>query len=426
MDKAADLTKAKRIALAFFLVACAVFVTCLFLPRTLWTDGLRAVAEAAMIGALADWFAVVALFRRIPIPFIAGHTAIIPNNKDRIADNLARFVQEKFLDVPSLVALIRRHDPARQVADWLASPANADRLGGTALRLVGGALSLADDTRIQAFIKNAAHAAIDKVDLSRSAGDILDAFTRGGRHQALLDAGLTQVARLLQQPAALEFIAARVVEWLKKDHPWKERLLPSTWIGEHTADAVASGVNSLLDDVAGDPDHPLRRSFDDAVTGLIARLKTDPEFLGQGEALKRYLKTDEALGRYTDGLWASLREWLRQDLASEDSTLHRKASAAGLWLGQELAGDEGLRTAINQQLETAAEKMAPDFAQFLTTHIRDTVKNWDAQEMSWQVELNIGRDLQWIRINGTIVGGLIGLVLYLISHAPQIAASLRI
>ena len=420
MDKVTELKKAKRLALAFFIVACGVFVTALFLPRNLWTDGLRAVAEAAMIGALADWFAVVALFRRIPIPFIAAHTAIIPNNKDRIADNLARFVQEKFLDVPSLVALIRRHDPARRVADWLASPANADQLGHTALRLVGGLLNVADDTRIQAFIKNAAHTAIDKVDLSRSAGEILDTLTRGGRHQVLLDAGLTQIARLLQQPAALDFIAARVVEWLKKDHPWKERLLPSEWIGEHAADIVANGVNSLLDDVAGNPDHPLRRSFDDAVTGLITRLKTDDDFLQQGEAIKRYLKTDEALGRYTDGLWASLREWLRQDMASTESTVHKKAKAAGLWLGAELAKDDGLRAAVNQQLETAAEKMAPDFARFLTTHIRDTVKNWDAKEMSWQVELNIGKDLQWIRINGTIVGGVIGLVLYLISHGGEI------
>ncbi|RYF88351.1 MAG: DUF445 domain-containing protein, partial [Caulobacteraceae bacterium] len=243
--------------------------------------------------------------------------------------------------------------------------------------------------------------------------------------QALLDAGLTQVARLLQQPAALDFIAARVVEWLKKDHPWKEKLLPSEWIGEHAADIVASGVDSLLGDVAGDPGHPLRRSFDDAVTGLIERLKTDDEFLQQGEAIKRYLKTDEALGRYTDGLWASVRDWLRADLASDASVLHDKARAAGLWLGQELSRDDGLREAMNQQLETAAEKMAPDFARFLTTHIRDTVKNWDAADMSQQIELNIGRDLQWIRINGTLVGAGVGLVLYLVSHAGAIAAALR-
>src|ERR1700758_4188795 len=138
MDKTTELKKAKRTPLLLLLAAACVFVVTAFLPRGLWVDGIKAVAEAAMVGALADWFAVAALFRRVPIPLVSGHTAIIPRNKHKIADNLAHFVQDKFLDVPSLVGLIRRHDPAQTVTVWLSEPANTARLGDYVVRLTGG------------------------------------------------------------------------------------------------------------------------------------------------------------------------------------------------------------------------------------------------------------------------------------------------
>src|SRR5471030_2698496 len=152
MDKEHELRRSKRNALWLLLVAAALFVVTLFFPPNFWVSGLKAITEAAMVGALADWFAVVALFRRVPIPFIAAHTAIIPRNKNKIADNLATFVQEKFLDTASLAALIRKNDPAQTIADWLASPANAHRLGGQILQMMRGFLDFTDDRRIQAFI----------------------------------------------------------------------------------------------------------------------------------------------------------------------------------------------------------------------------------------------------------------------------------
>ncbi|SMG56204.1 DUF445 domain-containing protein [Paraburkholderia susongensis] len=420
MDKTTELKQAKRTPLLLLLAAACVFVVTAFMPRGVWIDGIKAIAEAAMVGALADWFAVAALFRRVPIPLVARHTAIIPRNKHKIADNLAVFVQDKFLDVPSLVGLIRRHDPAQSITVWLTEPANTARLGDYVVRLTSGILELTDDVRIQNFIRDALRNVLAKVDLSQSMGAILDTLTRDGRHQELLDAGIGQVIAMLREPEAREFIAARIVDWVKSEYPMMEKVLPSAWLGEKGADVIASAANRMLEQIAENPAHELRDKFDEAVQKLIAKLKTDPAFLQRGEALKRYLVEGEAFSAYVKDMWGELRAWLKRDLHSADSALHARVTAMGQWIGRELARDPALRQSLNDHLEEAARAMAPDFAQFLTRHISDTVKNWDAGEMSRQIELNIGKDLQYIRINGTIVGGFVGLLLYASSQLLEL------
>ncbi|NPT56250.1 DUF445 domain-containing protein [Paraburkholderia elongata] len=412
MNKETELKKAKRTPLLLLAAAACVFLVTAFMPRGFWVDGIKAVAEAAMVGALADWFAVVALFRRVPIPIVSAHTAIIPKNKHKIADNLAVFVQDKFLDVPSLVGLIQKHDPAQSITGWLTQPANTARLGDYVVKLTSGILELTDDVRIQVFIKDALRDVLAKVDLSQSMGAILDTLTKDGRHQELLDAGIKQVVALLSEPQAREFIAERIVEWVKSEYPTMEMILPSAWLGEKGAETIASVVNRMLEQISENPTHQLRQKFDDAVQKLIVKLKSDPAFLRKGEELKRYLVEGEALSTYVKDMWGELRAWLKRDLQRSDSALHARVTAMGQWVGRELAQDPALRQSLNDHLEEAARAMAPDFAQFLTRHISDTVKNWDSREMSRQIELNIGKDLQYIRINGTIVGGFIGLLLY--------------
>ncbi|MBB3305886.1 MULTISPECIES: DUF445 domain-containing protein [unclassified Enterobacter] len=418
MDKYQQLKRSKRLALSLLLIAAATFVVTLFLPPNFWVLGLKAIAEAAMVGALADWFAVVALFRRVPVPFISRHTAIIPRNKDRIGENLGRFVQEKFLDTDSLLALIRRHDPSQMLAQWLNTPGNADRIGRHLLQVMRGFLDLTDDQRIQRFLRRAVHRALDKVDLTQSSALLLDSLTKNNRHQELLDAAVQQLLRLLHKPGTREFIAAQIVRWLKREHPIKAKMLPTEWLGEHSADLVANAVDSILDQVALDQGHELRLGFDRAVQRLIERLKSDPEMAERAETIKSWLKEDESFNRYIGELWQDLRGWLKDDLNSEDSRVQERVRLAALWLGETLAADEALRASMNQHLEDAARSVAPEFAAFLTRHISDTVKSWDARDMSQQIELNIGRDLQFIRINGTLVGGTIGLILYLLSQVP--------
>jgi len=420
MNKALELKKAKRTPLLLLAAAACVFVATALLPRGVWIDGIKAVAEAAMVGALADWFAVAALFRRVPIPIVSAHTAIIPRNKHKIADNLAVFVQDKFLDVPSLVGLIKKHDPAQSITRWLSEPANSARIADYVVKVTGGMLDLTDDVRIQAFIKDALRDVLGKVDLSQSMGSILDTLTKDGRHQELLDAGIEQVLALLREAKAREFIAERIVDWVKSEYPKMEKILPSAWLGEKGAEAIASAVNRMLEQISENPTHQLRQKFDDAAHKLIVKLKSDPAFLQKGEELKRYLVEGEALASYVKDMWGELRAWLKRDLHSSDSALHARAVAAGQWVGRELANDAALRQSLNDHLEEAARAMAPEFARFLTRHISDTVKNWNAEDMSRQIELNIGRDLQYIRINGTVVGGFIGLLLYVSSQLFEV------
>ncbi|MCT4714552.1 DUF445 domain-containing protein [Enterobacteriaceae bacterium H18W14] len=420
MDKITELKRTKRLALSLLLIAAAIFVTTLFLPPNFWVSGLKAIAEAAMVGALADWFAVVALFRRVPIPFIAPHTAIIPRNKDRIGENLGYFVQEKFLDTQSLITLIQRHEPAKMIGVWFSKPDNAQRVGQHLMQVMGGFLDMTDDSRIQGLLRRAVHKAIDKVDLSYSSGLLLESMTKNNRHQILLDSMIAQLLTLLNRESTREFIARQIVHWLETEHPRKSRVLPTEWLGEHSADLVASAVNSMLDDISEDRGHQLRLAFDRATFKLIDKLKSDPEMAEKAENIKSYLKEDEAFNRYLGELWGDLRRWLKEDMNSEDSRIRQRVAEAGQWFGETLVGDSALRASLNEHLEQAARKVAPEFAAFLTRHISDTVKSWDARDMSQQIELNIGKDLQFIRINGTLVGGSIGLALYLLTQIPAL------
>ncbi|EIC00093.1 DUF445 domain-containing protein [Pantoea sp. Sc1] len=420
MDKQRELKRTKRLALSLLLLAALTFVVTLFLPPSFYVSGIKAIAEAAMVGALADWFAVVALFRRVPVPFIARHTAIIPRNKDRIGENLGRFVQEKFLDTDSLLNLIRRYDPSTLLAQWLNAPGNADRVGRHLLQVMRGFLDLTDDTRIQTFMRRAVHRAIDKVDLSQTSALVLESLTKNNRHQALLDAAIDQLLKLLHKPTTREFIANQLVRWLKREHPIKAKMLPTEWLGEHSAELVANAVDSLLDDVALDQGHELRLGFNRAVEKLIVKLQSDPEMAARADEIKGWLKEDASFNRYIGELWNDMRNWLKADFSSEESRVQEKIGDAARWLGETLAADPALRDSMNQHLEQAARSVAPEFARFLTRHISDTVKSWDARDMSQQIELNIGKDLQFIRINGTLVGGTIGLILYLLSQLPAV------
>ncbi len=401
------------------LLVTAVFVATSVVERGLWLNGVKAIAEAAMVGALADWFAVVALFRRplgLPIP----HTAVIARNQERIGRNLATFVRDKFLDVPSLVALIRRHDPAERLAQWLTAPGHAALLGQQATRLALAALETVQDAQVERFIQKAARALIGQVDMSRALAAVLDTLTHNGRHQALLDDVLAKLIELMQNEPTRAWVAQTIVTWLKKDHPRTEKLLPSDWLGDKGSALLARALESLMADVAANPQHALRSQFDTVVQRFIERLRTDPDWARKGEQIRAYLQTDRMVGGYVQTLWLDLRHALQRDLADTDSVLARQVGKLGVWLGESLAGDAALRHAFNERLEQWVQGLAPDVSAFIAQHIEDTVRRWDTEEMTRLIELNIGKDLQYIRINGTVVGGLIGLVLFAVSHAGEI------
>ena len=423
-DKEAELRRMQYLALGCLALAMVVFIATLFMPSTFATRLIKAGAEAAMVGGLADWFAVVALFRH-PLGLRIPHTAIIPQSKNRIATNLADFVREKFLNPQVLTELSQRSDPAQRFASWLSTPSNARRVGRHAANLMGNWLDLVDDKRIQAFISDATKAVVGKLDFSQALGSVLEMLTKGGRHQQLLDAALGFVAEKLRDPALREKIAQRVVNWLKSEHKWKQMLLPTEWIGDQAAEAASSGLNRFLDEVANSPTHELRETFDLALKKLVRNLKTNEEFRRKGEEIKEYIQSNPELANYTRSLWQALRDWLSNDLESSSSQLQQQIERMGLWLGQKLAEDQELRTSINEHMQALASGAAPQFADFLTGHISDTVRKWDAQDMSRQIELSIGPDLQYIRISGTAVGCVIGILLFLVSHVGEITLFLK-
>ena len=304
------------------------------------------------------------------------------------------------------------------IGKWFSQPENSQRVGGYLIQGMSGFLELTDDARIQGLLRRAVHKAIDKVDLTGTSALMLESMTKNDRHQQLLDSLISQLIALLQRDKTRAFIARQIVHWLETEHPLKAKILPTEWLGEHSAELVSDAVNSLLDDISEDRAHQIRMAFDRATLKLIDNLKTDPEMAEKANNIKQYLKNDEAFNRYLGELWGDLRQWLKTDMQSEDSRIQRRIAEAGQWFGETLVADNALRRSLNEHMEQAATRVAPDFAAFLTRHISDTVKSWDARDMSRQIELNIGKDLQFIRINGTLVGGSIGLILWLLSQVP--------
>ena len=416
MQPADELVRAKRWATGLLVLVAGIFVATHFLPPSVVVQAVQATAEAAMVGALADWFAVTALFRRVPLPLVGRHTAIIPRNKDRIGANLASFVREKFLDTPSLVALLRRHDVAQWAAHWLSAPANSRLLGLQLARLAGAALEMVQDQQVERLLTRLLRGAIARMDLTQSLAAVLEALTHDGKHQAVLDDVLAKISQALQQERTRMFIAETIVQWLKREYPLTAKMLPSDWLSGKGAEVMAQALDSVLNDIANDPQHRLREAFDRSLHSVIARLRTDPDYAEKAEAVRRYLLHDRNLSGYLHGLWSRMRSRLQQDLRNPQSWLVQRLAGMGSWLGQSLAQDAALRASMNARLERWTHALAPEVSALIAAHISDTVQRWDAQELSALVEQHIGKDLQFIRINGTLVGGCVGLLLFLAAH----------
>jgi len=398
----------KRIALALLGAAALLYAlaTALEARHPAW-GYVAAFAEAAMVGAIADWFAVVALFRHplgLPIP----HTAIIPANKDRIGARLAGFICNNFLSTPQVLAKLAQLDPAARLADWLSRPASADKLGGHLVAAARYGLTAFDDARVRDFLGRMAAAGLAQVDLARLAGQALDALTAGGRHHALLDDVLRQVSAVVEG----EEMQERITEAIAREI----RTLRYVGLDQMAArlatrKIVAAAVHTL-GEMAAEPDHPLRLRFDAYMSGFVERLKTDPEFQRRGEAIRAELQAHPALGDYLHGLWSELLAWLHDDLAKTDSSIRQRLVALAGTLGARLAADEPMRRWINEQIVDAAPRAIERYREDIRRYIVERVAEWNAGEMTVELERHIGRDLQFIRVNGTLVGGLVGLLIH--------------
>ena len=398
----------KRIALGLLCAAALLYALAKFFePRHPWLGYVAAFAEAAMVGAIADWFAVVALFRHplgLPIP----HTAIIPANKDRIGANLAGFICNNFLSTAQVLSKLKEFDAAARLADWLASPAHARTLGDHAVTVARYGIGALDDARVRDFLGRAVTAGLARIDLSRLLGQALDALTAGGRHQALLDDVLAQVAGLIEG----EELQGRITEAIAREIKTLRYVGLDQVAARAATRKIVAAVAHTIGELATEPAHPLRQRFDAFVDDFVLKLKHDPEFHARGEQIRAELQAHPALAEYPHGLWDELLAWLHADLARDDSSIRQRVVAMAGSLGARLQRDESIRRWINEQIEAAAPAAIERYREDIRRYIVERVQEWNADEMTAELERNIGRDLQFIRVNGTLVGGLVGLAIY--------------
>jgi len=369
---------------------------------------LSAFTEAAMVGALADWFAVVALFRRplnLPIP----HTAIIPRNKDRIARGLSEFIQHNFLSAGALVQRIAEFRPAHTLCRWLLQPANADTVATYAARFLAYALAAIDDQRVQRFLQRSVAAGIGKLDLAAAAAQLLDLLTENKRHHALLDGALNALDDLLAKEETRGLIAAEV----GKSAPLLKKIsdLFQLNLDERAALKIVEVSIAKISEVRRDRDHELRRRFDEYVAAFIQRLKQDPDTKAAVARIRDEVLQSPALAGYVTGIWQQFRAWLGEDLQEKNSVTRERIAALVRAFGEQLEADREIRQWIDEQILKALPPLVEEHRAKIGRFVEDQINGWQERKLVEELERHIGPDLQYIRINGTLVGGLAGLVI---------------
>lgn len=413
--RAASLERMKWLAAALLLAALAGLALAHAMGGAGGWGWLRAFCEASAVGAVADWFAVVALFRH-PLGLKIPHTAIIPQGKARIADGLAEFVRDHFLDPATLLARLTVLDPARRLGEWLTDPQRMQSLVAQAQGWALGLLDTFDDGRLKQAVLDLVIAQLRRWDAAPTAGDVLGLLTQNGRHHQLLDAGLHKLSEFMMQDEVKARVSQLLLKHARKEWPkiiaTLELVTNLPDLSDSLADRLSASMLAELREVLAQPEHPVRLRYEDWLKTFVARLRSDPELIASVRDMKERAIDDPALQAYVSSLWADVRQLLRENLAADNSTLARYAQGALQALGQRLASDTSLRDALNEHLLAAADELAASLRAGITSHIAQTVKAWDEAQLVRTLELQVGRDLQFIRINGTVVGGLIGLVLH--------------
>ena len=396
----------KVVATGLLVVMAAVFVTARAFQHAYPALGyVKAFAEAAMVGGLADWFAVTALFRHplgLPIP----HTAIIPRNKDRIGEALANFLKENFL-IPRVVARrMRKLDVAGAAGRFLQTPAgHGTRIRGGASRLIADVFESLDDERLGGIVKGAIATRLRNAEVSPLLGHALASAINEDRHVPMLEAAIRWLARALDANEPL------IREMVHKKANW---VLKLAGLDAKLADAILDGLRKLTAEMSTDPAHPVRVKIEEALAQLANDLQTKPETRERVEVMKDQLLDNRSVSLWLDALWQKGREAIIRAARNPDAVLAGKLGEILQSMGGTLEKDTRIRAAINQFARRATVGMAASYGGSIVKLVSETVRGWDARTVTARLESAVGRDLQYIRINGTLVGGLVGLVLYVI------------
>src|SRR5207253_1113798 len=397
----------KVIATGLLVVMAVVFAAARALePHYPGLGYVKAFAEAAMVGGLADWFAVTALFRHplgLPIP----HTAIIPRNKDRIGEALANFLKENFL-IPSVVARRMRHiDIAGAAGRFLQTPGKEtqSRIRVGASRLIADIFESLDDERLGGIVKGAIASRIRRRELSPLLGHALASAINEDRHVPMLEAAIRWTARALDANEPL------IREMVHKKANW---VLKLAGLDAKLADAIIDGLRKLTVEMSTDPAHPVRVKVEEALAQLANDLQTRPETRERVETMKEQLLDNRSVGLWLDTLWQKGREAVIRAARNPDAAMAGKLGEVLKTMGTTLEKDRRIRSAGNQFARRAVVGMAASYGGSIVKLVSETVRGWDAQTVTNRLEAAVGRDLQYIRINGTLVGGLVGVIIHVL------------
>jgi uncharacterized membrane-anchored protein YjiN (DUF445 family) len=405
-ERQRNLDRMKRRATGLLVIMGAVFVvTSILEPRHAWLGYIRATAEASLVGGVADWFAITALFRHplnLPIP----HTAIIPSRKDRIGRSLGNFVQNNFLSPEVLEAKLRAGQISRRAAGWLAEPENARTAAQHVASVLKSAGTVIRDEDVHALLDRSVLEPLRGMPIAPVLSKGLELLTVDNRHQQLLDRVIQGLIRLVAENEIL------IRDRIRVESPW--------WVPEMVDDRihrkVLGGIERTLFEVGGDPDHPLRHQFDELLTDWMLQLQQSPEVIARAEAIKQQILDPETSGRLAASLWGEVKEALgRTNTPGEGGATD--AVARGLSaLGDAALEDEALLEKVDGWVIAAVLSVVEQHRHEVGQLIAQTVSAWDPEETSRRIELLVGRDLQYVRINGTLVGGLVGLIIYSVTQ----------
>ncbi|MFD7644158.1 DUF445 domain-containing protein [Kitasatospora sp. NPDC059795] len=371
-----------------------------------WAGYVAAAAEAGMVGALADWFAVTALFRRpfgLPIP----HTAIIPTKKDAFGRSLGDFVGDNFLSAPVVRARLGKIGVARRLGEWLAAPGSAERVTHEAAAALRGVLAVLRDEDVQAVVAEAVTRRAAATSVAEPAGRLLGKIVADGGHKGVVD-----------------LVAVRARDWLVEHHTdVVDRVTTKTpgwtprFIDNQVGERVYKELLRFVTDVRDDPAHPARGALDNFLADFAQELQHDPETIARVERAKSDLLTRPEVQDLIASSWSAVRTLVLNAADDRDSELRRRLTEGLRTFGNRLATDAKLQAKTDGWLLDAAEYVVSTYRQEITSLISDTVAGWDADDASRKIEANVGRDLQFIRINGTVVGALAGLLIHTVSTA---------
>ncbi len=406
VEKRQELNKMKAIAAGMLVLAAVIFVLARWQEGSHgWAGYVRATAEAAMIGALADWFAVTALFRHplgLPIP----HTAIIKKRKDQIGDGLGEFVRDNFLTRDVINERLASADLGQRIGHWLSSADNAAVVGDQSAAVVRGIMEVMQDEKIQQGLDQVVEQRVRAAAVAPLVGRAIDLAMEGDHHHAVVESTLTGIAAFLDENQRT------FRQRMSEESPW--------WVPEPVDDVVFdkiySGVSSFLNEVGGQRNHSLRIQLDERTREMSERLKSDPELEARAAKLKDELLAHPEFKAWSDSLWQRMKLGILDATEDNTSPLRIKLQDSLVEAGQTIEADSDLQKKLDHWIADAIGYVAEQFRDEVVDLIASTVQRWDGEETSDRLELQVGRDLQFIRINGTIVGGLAGLAIYTISE----------